>query len=181
MAEVIINANLKKMSTSSKEPNKEELLEEAKRKYPIGSQVKSVFDDLFDTVKEQSHFNYPDAWNGDTPQIWFTGDRFGLLIYDRGKWAKIVSKPESAEKMEEPKFIVGKWYKNFLYSKTCARFVKMEDSNFIGDMWISRDGNYIFEKFESSCFDKAELISTSDNGTEMGSRNLCGVSGRLWR
>jgi hypothetical protein len=94
-----------------KELSKEELLEEAKRKYPIGSQVKSVFDDLFDTVKEQSHFNYPDAWNGDTPQIWFTGDRYGLLIYDRGKWAEIVSKPESAEKMEEPEFIVGKWYK----------------------------------------------------------------------
>jgi hypothetical protein len=95
-----------------KELSKEELLEEAKRKYPIGSQVKSVFDDLFDTVKEQSHFNYPDAWNGDTPQIWFTGDRYGLLIYDRGKWAEIVSKPESVEKMEEPKELTSlpeKW------------------------------------------------------------------------
>jgi hypothetical protein len=53
---------------------KEKLLEEARRRYPIGSRVKSLYQDLPDTVKEQYHCNYPDGWKKGGPQIWFNGN-----------------------------------------------------------------------------------------------------------
>jgi hypothetical protein len=82
-----------------KELIKEELLEQARRRYPVGSRVKSLYEDLLDTVKGQYHSNYPDGWKESNRQIWFMGHVYGLLIYEEGKWAEVVSKTE--EKGEE--------------------------------------------------------------------------------
>jgi hypothetical protein len=81
---------------------KEKLLEEARKRYPVGSRVKSLYEDLLDTVKGQYHSNYPDGWKEGNSQIWFMGHVYGLLIYDEGKWAEVVFKPEEKGEEEHP-------------------------------------------------------------------------------
>lgn len=78
--------------------NKEELLEEAKRKYPIGTVIK-LSNGSITEIKKNIYFDTA----GDNI-IW--NDGYGR-IYNNGKWAEIVSKPE-----EKPHFEVGKWYKS---------------------------------------------------------------------
>lgn len=81
---------------------KEELLEEAKRRYPIGTKIKLPNGNITE-IKENIYFDTTDL-----NIIWNNG--YGR-IYDNGKWAEIISKLE--EKVEEiPQLEVGKWYKH---------------------------------------------------------------------
>ena len=109
-----------------KELSKEELLEEAKRRYPVGTYFKSPDDGY--KIREVKPYNI----GSDITWYWSEEPKGPVIrslsslfcqdvegkptcsnphVYKDGKWAEIVSKPESVEKMEEPKFIVGKWYK----------------------------------------------------------------------
>jgi hypothetical protein len=123
---------------------KEKLLEEARRRYPVGSRVKSLYEDLLDTVKGQYHSNYPDGWKESKRQIWFMGHVYGLLIYDKGKWAEIVSKPE--EKGEE-RFVVGKWYVD---RKTWKK------------PWYIKLSEYTSEKVKGECIDGNSMYIEKD-------------------
>lgn len=69
------------------EPNKEELLEEAKRRYPIGCRVISVFDNEVYDLKEDSL-----VYEENTNSV-----RRNIYLFYKGKWAKIISKPEIKE------------------------------------------------------------------------------------
>jgi hypothetical protein len=127
-----------------KEFSKEELLEEAKRRYPVGTYFKSPDDGY--KIREVKPYTIG------SNITWFWSEEIkgtvirslsGLFcrcventpacsnphVYKDGIWAEIVSKPESVEKMEEPKFIVGKWYKRttaptsdefVMYIKCCS-------------------------------------------------------------
>lgn len=77
----------------AKEMTKEELLAEAKRRYPIGSKIKSV-NGYTDIVK-----NHDDIYYSIVGTIWITGYNYNLLVYNKDNtynshWAEIVSKPE---------------------------------------------------------------------------------------
>lgn len=58
---------------------REELLEEAKRRFPIGSRVESIVIGYVDTIKTY-------GWK-ETTQIWFGGDEYNILVWEEGKWA----------------------------------------------------------------------------------------------
>lgn len=68
---------------------KDEILAEAKIRYPIGSRVRSLnnsrefratiigFDDPF-----------KGSWDEKNDRIWFGGDDYNIIIYEKGKWAE---------------------------------------------------------------------------------------------
>ena len=78
----------------TQELSKEDLLAEAERRYPVGTQFKSAL--IGDTnpyigfVKKGMYFSKSEnvIWNGDSVGF----------IYDNGEWAKIVEKPKVTEK-----------------------------------------------------------------------------------
>lgn len=110
---------------------KDNLLEEAKRRYPVGCTYISL------------------NINGDpnglkwTPTkvspFWFDNRRIAVqecqgIVYSNGKWAEIVSKPE-----EKPQFEVGKWYKIFwLWNKEYyyAKFESYESNSYTWTEWV---------------------------------------------
>ncbi len=97
---------------------KESLLEEAKRRYPVGTKVKSIVAGY--SGKITSHKERATGAN----QIWFEGKHIddqrdiNILIYDNGKWAEIIStsKTEQKEsqipqgKLTKEQLVEGRWY-----------------------------------------------------------------------
>jgi hypothetical protein len=76
-------------------PSEEELLEEAKRRYPAGTQYKCV--------------SAGSTYESEIDPVWYTGSGYSKgeaihvghgrgLIYSKGKWAEIVEKPEQNKK-----------------------------------------------------------------------------------
>lgn len=94
---------------------KEELLEKAKRNYPVGTIIKLSNGNTTD-VKENIYFD-----KSDLNVIW--NDGYGR-IYDNGKWAEIVSKPE--EKKENSKSLVGRYLKALVDYPSAGRVKKGE-------------------------------------------------------
>lgn len=118
--------------------SKDELLIEAQRRYPIGTIYKSVslssFDKECEIKKEIKYYLLS------TNNIQLT-DSNGGSIFCYGKWAEIISLPETkVETFEEkPQFEVSKWYYNS--DKTFAKVSKITDNGFDYDEWIL-DGIY---------------------------------------
>lgn len=69
-------------------------VEYAKKHYPIGTKVKSLFHTNECTITDHFHIIYPDCYQYDDDKIWFSGDSWNPVIYDKGEWAEIVSTPE---------------------------------------------------------------------------------------
>lgn len=100
----------------------EELLEEAKRRYPIGCKVKLIGLNVGGDFKNEVRFTTYKSYNySKGKQLFVDGN---LLLFHEGIWAEIESIPEvevkdetkeafdSQNKDEEKfQFIVGKWYK----------------------------------------------------------------------
>jgi hypothetical protein len=89
-----------------KEMNPDQLLEEAKRRYPIGTSFVPFNRHIMNgnpkdvTVDIENHYYYS------TSEIWVSAGRWNASLYKDGKWAEIISKPE--EKKEKVKeFKVG--------------------------------------------------------------------------
>lgn len=110
---------------------KDKLLEEAKRKYPVGTIFIPVHTkEGKNKIQGNYRFESDDSDaiivdNIALEDIW-TG-----CIYKSGEWAKIISKPEE-KSIEKPQFEVGKWYKN-LSSGYIAKAIKgsyIENNNF---------------------------------------------------
>jgi len=73
--------------------NKEQLLEEAKRRYPIGTKVKSLY---YGNIYYGNILMYNCGITPTTDQIWVGGENLNnYLIYERNKWAEIISYPEN--------------------------------------------------------------------------------------
>lgn len=90
---------MNKQEPERKQPSMEELLEEARRRFPIGSTFKLIPIYPGDGLKTCKVSNY--AWlEGDI-------DSNGNYLYYKGKWAEIISLPEKIE--EEWKPCVGDW------------------------------------------------------------------------
>ncbi len=88
---------------TGKKLNKDALLEEAKRRYPIGTKFKSALKGdkhPFQTIVKENI--YLDKVDG--RQVIWNGDGCGF-IYDDENWAEIVEEPKV-----ETKFEKGKWY-----------------------------------------------------------------------
>lgn len=118
--------------------NKKELLEEAKRRYPVGTIIKLANGNITD-VKENLYFD-----TSCLNVIW--NDGYGM-IYDNGKWAEIISEPE--EKVEEiPQFEVGKWYK---YNEWYLKYSHTRDDIFIASEYISYDKKYVSNLNNFTC------------------------------
>lgn len=77
--------------------NKDELLKEAKRRYPIGTKVLCLTDNTPEIIKSEL------VWL-DSERIAQTGG-IRTRVYKNGKWAEIISEAE-----DNPRFEVGKWY-----------------------------------------------------------------------
>lgn len=81
--------------TISKSLSKEEILEKAKRDYPIGSKFIDLVNNATFTVKNQRFDNF-----GDESQLYVLVEQHkdhpnkGAKIYKNGKWAEIISKPD---------------------------------------------------------------------------------------
>ena len=74
--------------------SKDELLEYAKKKYPIGTNVKS----LVTCIREQIIIDH-NTFYTTNKEIWFKGDKKeNILVYDNGNWAEILELPNKTEK-----------------------------------------------------------------------------------
>jgi len=118
---------------TGKKLNKDALLEEAKRRYPIGTKFKSALKGdkhPFQTIVKENI--YLDKVDG--RQVIWNGDGCGF-IYDDENWAEILEKPKV-----EPKFEVGKWYKNIGFSKEyIGKLDRIESEEFWVTEYIYRD------------------------------------------
>jgi hypothetical protein len=82
---------ISKPTSISSSFNMQEILEEAKRRFPIGSKIKCLAEDgkVTHTVK---NFNHDTQTKN---EIWFISTKdLGLKVYHDGEWTKIVSLPE---------------------------------------------------------------------------------------
>lgn len=118
----------------------EELLEEAKIRYPIGTEFLSALKYCPDPAKCTVTGHSVDKVQGRTI-VW--GGKQGFL-YDDGKWAEIISKPEL-------QYEIGKWYKvkwRYLNNPIYIKPTNVEGNNIAcnGDnsIWISRPSEYIY-------------------------------------
>ncbi len=88
-----------KILDKSPEPTKEELLAEAKRRYPIGTKVKEPFNlsamhapPLYSTVDKDDH--RVGTYEGTAIWVGANNDKHNIVVYSGGKWAEIVKKAE---------------------------------------------------------------------------------------
>jgi hypothetical protein len=102
---------------------KEELLEKARRDYPVGTEYDPLNKRHIlsnpNTVKvERNDHHYGGV--GDLYGIWVGSTNCSGTIYAQGKWAEIISTPDKMEKKQQ--FEVGRWYKinNSWWSKCGA-------------------------------------------------------------
>lgn len=70
--------------------NKEELLMEAKRRYPIGTRIKCLFEYTdknakFATITKDNFY-----FSNDSNNMWVQGLNWILCVYKNGKWAEII-------------------------------------------------------------------------------------------
>lgn len=80
---------------------KEELLEEAKKKYPVGTKFISVINKLH---KSSVKNNYYAFYNNNYNEI-VVNSSFGASIYKNGKWAEIISLPEENNNEQIPEYV----------------------------------------------------------------------------
>jgi len=99
------------------EQEKNQLIEEAKQRFPIGCKFINTVGEEY--VLQSDNYTYKISANN---SVWAQSG--AGCLYQNGKWAEIISKPESNLKVEalkptETKFEVGKWYKinNCWYAK----------------------------------------------------------------
>lgn len=88
-----------KSSIPDKNSNKKELLEYARKNYPIGTKIKSLVDGNIDTI-----VNTINVYNYDK-EIWFKGKSYNNLIFSpiRNIWAEIISLPKQPTSTQEVK------------------------------------------------------------------------------
>jgi hypothetical protein len=69
---------------------REELLEEAKRMYPVGTMVNSLVPGYKKTISHKQEYSYS------RNEIWFNSldGENNILVYENGKWAEIISTPK---------------------------------------------------------------------------------------
>ncbi len=65
----------------------EDLIKEAKQKFPIGSNVKSLVESIPERIIDS--FN-PHSLTQTKEEIWFYGKPYNILVYNRGKWANLI-------------------------------------------------------------------------------------------
>lgn len=95
-----------------KELSRDELLEKAKRDYPVGTKAKSIYNNLFE-ITSTDKINYGTGIVSNF--IFYDNGEYEMYNPKTGEWCKIISKPETkTEVMEE--FKVGDWvvWKNSL-------------------------------------------------------------------
>lgn len=116
-----------------KELDKDALLEEAKRRYPVGTKFKSALrgnKHPFQTIVNGNI--YLDKVEG--RQVIWNGDSCGF-IYDDENWAEIIEEPKV-----ETKFEKGKWYK---YGNWYIKFNTLDSSGiWLSSEQIDYDRNY---------------------------------------
>ena len=60
-------------------------------------------------------------------------------------------------------FIVGNWYQHFMFPKTKAKFLKINNGSFIGSEWICGDDGYFYkEAFYSNVWKESKPISIDE-------------------
>lgn len=75
------------------------LKKEAERKYPVGTRIKSLFNEVHGTTCQLPYFNHK------SETIWVSiGKSHSAVIYENGKWASIIQEPKSAEWAPNPGF-----------------------------------------------------------------------------
>jgi len=121
-----------------KEMSKEELLEEAKRRYPIGTKFKSAY-----SGDERKIKNISFIFDGYGKDIYETNT--GNYVYYNGKWSEIIELPKSNDsKLELPKdYVIGiDFYKEYpLTSKECFKI----DNNQI-NLLVKQSGSVTLKK-----------------------------------
>src|SRR6478752_2974528 len=114
--------------------NRDELLEEARRRYKPGMECKSATSGSLFVISKEAEF-------------YFSGNDIsdkGMHIYDGDSesWAEIVSTPQ-------PQFEEGKWYKNST-GHTIKHKEKLGNKFLHGD-YIASDGTFYYNTHNLSC------------------------------
>ena len=78
---------VKKLDLDWTTATKDELLAEAKRRYPVGTRVKCLCDSRNWVI---TTFNHDTAETYDEVEIWFTSGGYGVNVYTDGQWAQII-------------------------------------------------------------------------------------------
>ena len=85
-----------KSSIPDKNSNKEELLEYARKTYPVGTEFVCTYDMLVHKVTVAEYFNI-------NLDIWVDCGKTNQILFNGYKWAEIVSKPNTNTKEIKPK------------------------------------------------------------------------------
>lgn len=133
-----------------------DLLEEAKRKYPVGTKfINHIFSDGIRVVRNGVFLE-----KGNTGNIHDKSPESGNYVYYEGKWAEIVQNDEEEVTSQEskPNFIVGRWYKNLgsignWYGKYCEG-----DSLFPCSEYITNTKTYHNTECSFSFYENAVLL-----------------------
>ena len=126
--------------------SKEELLEEAKRRYPIGTKYKSAYDGKADGEITSNKFKYDANYHA----IYHSE----IYVYFNGKWAEIISLPE--EKVEE-KFKVGDWVK----------VIKFISEDALGKMYYTIGEIFQIKIINSCCLSEGAQWLKKSEGKEI--------------
>jgi len=114
-----------------------ELLEEAKSRYPVGTQYKCLHDCGIGNISSLDDFEY------DKLDCIRTNNGCNC-VYDEGKWAEIVS--QESEKPETTQLIQGKWYvctSDYWQETSIAKYVKHDEYAFqFSEAYITKDEEY---------------------------------------
>lgn len=114
---------------------KDALLAEAKRRYPVGTEYNCARDGHINTAERDPEII--DTVDGDIDV------GVGYIRYN-GKWAKIVSTPQ-------PQFEVGKWYKS--KSGHTIKHKKKSQTYFHHGDYITSSGTFSYNKSDLGCTD----------------------------
>lgn len=72
-----------------------EIIEEAKRRYPIGTKIIPLNGECYtDTLRQHKHHSYANGWSKGDKKVWFLGSTYGLNVYHDGRWAEVFKEPE---------------------------------------------------------------------------------------
>ncbi len=148
------NYTLKDIHTWKQEPlSKEELLKEAKKKYPIGCVFNNT--NVIGHKTENQEVIQEPYIAEDRTEIWTITRDSTWTLYSNGKWAEIVSQPQEQPSKDKPFYVVvteenkevlSKWVnRGNLWSKCVVGFKENKADNRISRAWSNgTTDNYKF-------------------------------------
>ena len=137
-----------------------EIVKEARKRYPLGTYVRSLFQPekyCGKIVSYETGLGYVDGWDKTDERLWVKSEHgTNFIIYEKGKWAEIVKKPD---KFKIGDIIVGNEKASACYGITRKGWIAKVTN--VSSSHISATGfnnstsleNAFFSVLDPTCFD----------------------------